>query len=117
MVYLLIIGWVLLFSVIYAFLLSNLFGIKKWLDKWILFFLHNVTWPTIFLIWYGGPFSALNEPVSMILNGILAILIKTVLDGLVWEFYLRDRKLNGFLTALIISVIYLGPTLVWDLVG
>ena len=32
-----------------------------------------------------------------------------ILEGLVWQLFLKERKLNGFLTALLCNVVYMWP--------
>ena len=92
--------WLISFPFIYAFLLSLPFGIRKGLDKWILFFLHNVT-----SIGVLAPMFFID--IDYI--GLVGLAVKIALDGLVWQFYLKDRKLNGFLCSLICTVIYALP--------
>lgn len=109
---LLIALWTLIFPFLYAFALSRPFGITKGLDRAILIFLNIVTssgavLSFIFLAYAidGMIYSPAKEAVIF----LPALLVKSPLDGLVWQFYLRDRKINGFLASLICTVVFMIP--------
>lgn len=102
--------WMIICPFIYGLLLSRFFGLKKAIDHWILFFLHfSVTAfvfvPSIclFLFYWSSLF---------IVFGIDYILY-TVIEGFVWQFFLKDRKMNGFFISAVCNLlIFLIPTIV-----
>ena len=107
---LLIALWTLIFPFLYAFALSRPFGITKGLDRAILIFLNIVTssgavLSFIFLAYAidGMIYSPAKEAVIF----LPALLVKSSLDGLVWQFYLR--KINGFLASLICTIVFMIP--------
>lgn len=109
----LIILWTLLYPLIAAFVLPLPFGIRKGLDKAILLFLNNVT-SAVVLLFYVILAEILDTvlssvPAREIVILLLPIILKTVFDGLVWHFFLIDRKLNGFLISFICAAIFMTP--------
>ena len=97
--------WALAFPFIYGQLLSRLFGLKKPLDHWILFCLHiSVTILCCAAYMLVVSFSSM-EIVSL----LFAFILMTALEGLVWQFFLIDRKLNGFLISLICCSGFITP--------
>jgi len=97
--------WTGFYLLLYVQLFSRLFGLSEKIDRQILLALH-VTATAIagFISWkvwdlIGYPF------IELILMTILLI----ILEGLVWQLFLKERKLNGFLTALLCNVVYMWP--------
>lgn len=105
--------WLIAFPFLYGQLLSRLFGLRKIIDHWILFFLHIATY-TFSLIAYGlfsfgfRVFSD-DSAVSYIILLVFIIASAVVAEGFVWQFSLRDRKMNGFLISLICNAAFLVP--------
>ena len=105
--------WLIAFPFLYGQLLSRLFGLRKKIDHWILFFLHIATY-TFSLIVYGlfsfgfREFSV-DSAVSYIILLVFIIASAVVAECLVWQFSLRDRKMNGFLISLICNAAFLVP--------
>ena len=105
--------WLIAFPFLYGQLLSRLFGLRKIIDHWILFFLHIATY-TFSLIVYGlfsfgfREFSV-DSAVSYIILLVFIIASAVVAEGFVWQFSLRDRKMNGFLISLICNAAFLVP--------
>lgn len=48
---------------------------------------------------------------------IIAIIAKFVFEGLIWQFYLKDRKLNGFLCSLICNAVLATPIIAMQCLG
>jgi len=100
--------WLILYPFIYGQLLSRLFGLKKPIDHWILFCLHKAVSTLGFIV-----FIVVEAVFESDLLGVIAPFIPIfVLEGLVWQFSLKDRKLNGFLISLICNVIFYIPILI-----
>ena len=105
--------WLIAFPFLYGQLLSRLFGLRKIIDHWILFFLHIATY-TFSLIAYGL-FSfgfreyGVDSAISYIIPLVFVIASAIVAEGIVWQFSLRDRKMNGFLLSLICNAAFLVP--------
>ena len=103
--------WTVGFPFLYGQLFSRLFGLKKKIDHWILFCLHNST------VLVGGIIGVFAE--VGVFAGIkiqshwISILIIFVLhfgfNALVWQLMLRDRKMNGIIISLICSSIFILP--------
>lgn len=104
--------WLIVFPFIYSQLLTRLFGLNKKIDRWIVFCLHNCGSATsifLYILLFRLSFSSMAG-VYLAFAIILAVL--TGLEGLVWQCFLLDRKMNGFLIAFICNMIFLLPVLV-----
>lgn len=100
--------WAVVFPFIYGQLLSRAFGLTKKIDHWIVFCLH-VSAGTI-----GGIICFF---VNLLINhyGFTLLIYSGILfgvEGLIWQLFLRDRKLNGFLVSLICNAVYLTPVFI-----
>ena len=105
--------WNIAFPLIYGQLLSRLFGLHKKLDHWILFFLHIsvVAFSIIFFALLVFLLSGLDLPdaARIIIPPALVPAAAVAVEGLVWQYYLKDRKMNGFLISLICNAAYIIP--------
>ena len=108
--------WSLAYPFLYGFLISRLFGIKKPLDQWILVCLHIsafiVSLVLFVMVGYTLRDSKVidNTQLSTAIAAVIAFFTPMfVYHGLVWQFLLRDRKLNGFLISLICCAIFVIP--------
>ena len=100
--------WVLAFPFIYGLLISRLFGLKKPIDHWILFCLHM----TATLLAVGVYALVITFTRTPILSLVFAFVLLTAVEGLVWQFFLKDRKLNGFLISHICCSVYVTPHII-----
>ena len=103
--------WAISSPFVYGLLLSRFFGLKKAIDHWILVLLHIVLTafvviPSIFLYLH-----LLDTP--LVVFGIDYI-IYTVIEGFIWQFFLKDRKMNGFyISAVCNLLIFLIPSILF----
>ena len=104
--------WGIAYPFIYGQLLSRLFGLNKNIDHWILFFLHICIFIfEIFLFIFFGIIFRFNVFAVYFLL-LICFALCVVLEGLVWQYLLRDRKMNGFLISLICNVIFIVPYII-----
>lgn len=107
--------WTVGFPFLYGLLISRLFGIQKPIDQWILVCLHisSTVLSYICLITVYGFITnstPLNSTSANIVSTAIGFFVPLfVYHGLVWQFVLKDRKLNGFLISLICCSIYCVP--------
>ena len=114
--------WSLAYPFLYGFLISRLFGIKKPLDQWILVCLHISAFIVSLVLyvlagWSITSSSTISNPqFAIAIAGVIAFFTPMfVYHGLVWQFLLRDRKLNGFLISLICCAIFVIPFIALNL--
>lgn len=100
--------WLIAYPFIYGQLLSRLFGLKKPIDHWILFCLHISVSMVAGIVFVGAGIGFQSDLISLIATFIPFF----VLEGLVWQLSLKDRKLNGFLISLICNVIFYIPIMI-----
>ena len=110
-------GWVVAFPFLYGLLISRLFGIKKPIDHWILVCL-QISSSVLAFICEAYVFSLIKTsdllpsryagPLSAVIGLFVPMF---VYHGLIWQFVLKDRKLNGFLISLICTSAYCFPFL------
>ena len=100
--------WLIAYPFIYGQLLSRAFGLKKPIDHWILFCLHKSVSILAYIVFIVTDMFLHSDLIGL----IVAFVPLFVLEGLVWQFSLKDRKLNGFLISLICNVIYCIPIFV-----
>ena len=104
--------WAISSPFVYGLLLSRFFGLKKAIDHWILVLIHIVVTafvviPTISLYLYF-----LDTP--LVVFGIDYI-IYTVIEGFIWQFFLKDRKMNGFFISAVCNLlIFLIPSILFQ---
>ena len=107
-----VVFWLIAFPFLYGQLLSRLFGLKKKIDHWILFLLHITVYTFSFVFFWLFSFLFVESDylanIVVILPLILLVLV-VVSEGFVWQFSLRDRKMNGFLISLICNAAFLAP--------
>ena len=105
--------WLIAFPFLYGQLLSRLFGLRKIIDHWILFFLHIATYTFSLIVYglfaFGFREYSVDSAVSYIIPLVFVIASAIVAEGIVWQFTLRDRKMNGFLISLICNAAFLVP--------
>ena len=108
--------WSLAYPFLYGFLISRLFGIKKPLDQWILVCLHISAFIVSLVLFVMVGYTLRDSKVidnTQFATAIAAVIAfftpMFVYHGLVWQFLLRDRKLNGFLISLICCAIFVIP--------
>ena len=106
--------WAVGYPFLYGLLISRLFGISKPLDQWILVCLQissTVLSLIIAIVVYGSLYDLLGakSSVAEALPYIVGYACMFVYHALVWQFLLRDRKMNGFLVSLICCSFFLIP--------
>ena len=105
--------WLIAFPFLYGQLLSRLFGLRKKIDHWILFFLHIAVCSFSLIVYglfeFGLREYSVDSTVSYIIPLVFVIASAIVAEGIVWQFSLRDRKMNGFLISLICNAAFLVP--------
>ena len=105
--------WFIAFPFLYGQLLSRLFGLRKKIDHWILFFLHIAVCSFSLIVYglfnFGLREYSVDSTVSYIIPLVFVIASAIVAEGIVWQFSLRDRKMNGFLISLICNAAFLVP--------
>ena len=109
-----LIAWSIAYPFLYGLLISRLFGISKPLDQWILVCLQissTVLSLIISIVVYGSLYDMLGakSSVALVVPYIAGYACMFVCHGLVWQFLLRDRKMNGFLISLLCCAIYVLP--------
>ena len=107
--------YLFIFAFIYGQVFGRILGLRKPIDHWILFFLHNTSTSVLTLATGYAMFSA--EKANDLFFLIIAVIIKIVFEGFIWQFYLKDRKLNGFLCSLICNAVLCTPIIVMYCVG
>lgn len=97
--------WLVAYPLIYGQLLSRLFGLNKKLDHWLLFVLHISTMTS------GGILAYIIHHFleTAIIPHAFYLVYLFALEGLVWQFLLRDRKMNGFIISLICNAVFVLP--------
>ena len=101
----LLIFWLIIYPFIYGFLLSRLFGLKQKIDHWILFCLHIAVTPYIVLL--SSVIAAYTGyDATMYLFALVQL---TAVEGLVWQFWLKDRRFNGFYISFLCNLIFVIP--------
>ena len=110
MSFLALIAWSIAYPFLYGLLISRLFGISKPLDQWILVCLQissTVLSLIIAIMVYGSLYDllGLKSSVTLVVPYIAGYACMFVCHGLVWQFLLRDRKMNGFLISLLCCAI------------
>ena len=110
----LLVVWSISFPFIHAFGLSRAFGIRQQIDRSILLALQiSLSGMAVFngflIDWFfsGGTLSASFITVPAIFVN------RVVVEGLIWQVYLKDRKMNGFLISLICTAAYLIPNVIF----
>lgn len=109
LIYLIPFIWSIAFPFIYGHVLSKLFGLEKNIDHWILFFLHICVSIFAVLLFLAGLFIFRTNAAGYYVMALICFVTSVVIEGLVWQFVLRDRNLNGFVTSLICNVIFVVP--------
>ena len=114
--------WSLAYPFLYGLLISRLFGIKKPLDQWILVCLQISSYVISLVLFVMAGINESNLTVNtQLANAVAAVLAfytpMFVFHGLVWQFLLRDRKLNGFLISLICCSIFVIPIIIVSFTG
>ena len=103
-----VILWIIVFPFIYGLLISRLFGLKKKLDWWIVVLLHTSA-SSVGAILCFLFFLVVNNLVLFLVS-LFCILVGV--EGLIWQLFLKDRKLNGFIVSLICNSIFYFPIIV-----
>lgn len=100
-----VVAWLIAFPFVYGFGLSRLFGLTKTIDRSILFVMHiSVSSLALFSTFiFDRFFKNYNITVAC------SILLMVLAEGLVWQFFLKDRKMNGFLASLICNAVFFLP--------
>ena len=104
--------WAITFPFIYGQLLSRAFGLSKKIDHWIVFCLHVSAGTVGVIICFF-----INLVINHLINHygftlLIYFSIVFAVEGLIWQLFLRDRKLNGFLVSLICNSIYITPVFI-----
>ena len=107
--------YLFIFAFIYGQVFGRIFGLRKPIDHWILFFLHNTSTCVLTLATGYAMFSA--EKVHDLFFLIIAVIVKFVFEGFIWQFYLKDRKLNGFICSLICNAVLAAPLIAMYCLG
>ena len=100
-----VILWLLAFPFVYGLALSGLFGLTKKIDQWILIVMH-ISISTLALI------TAIIVEVNLKIPYIsvpYSIVLMVLVEGFIWQFFLKDRKINGFLASLICNAVFFVP--------
>lgn len=97
--------WLIVYPFIYGFCLSRLFGLREKIDHWILFCLHIAVTPYVVLL--GAILVGLVH--YDILFFVFSLIGLTVIEGLVWQYRLKDRNFNGFFISLCCNLIFIIP--------
>ncbi len=103
-----VILWIIVFPFIYGLLISRLFGLKKKLDWWIVVLLH-ISASSVGAILCFLLFLVVNNLVLFLVS-LFCILVGV--EGLIWQLFLKDRKLNGFIVSLICNSIFYFPIII-----
>ena len=103
-----VILWIIVFPFIYGLLISRLFGLKKKLDWWIVVLLH-ISASSVGAIICFLLFLVVNNLVLFLVS-LFCILVGV--EGLIWQLFLKDRKLNGFIVSLICNSIFYFPIVI-----
>lgn len=103
-----VILWIIVFPFIYGLLISRLFGLKKKLDWWIVVLLH-ISASSVGAILCFLLFLVVNNLVLFLVS-LFCILVGV--EGLIWQLFLKDRKLNGFIVSLICNSIFYFPIVI-----
>lgn len=103
-----VILWIIVFPFIYGLLISRLFGLKKKLDWWIVALLHTSA-SSVGAILCFLLFLVVNNLVLFLVS-LFCILVGV--EGLIWQLFLKDRKLNGFIVSLICNSIFYFPIVI-----
>lgn len=103
-----VILWIIVFPFIYGLLISRLFGLKKKLDWWIVVLLH-ISASSVGAILCFLLFLVVNNLVLFLVT-LFCILVGV--EGLIWQLFLKDRKLNGFIVSLICNSIFYFPIVI-----
>ena len=100
--------WAIVFPLIYGQLLSRAFGLKKPIDHWIVFCLHISAGVLVYVICFIAYFFI--QHIVWVL--IIFYLLIFGIEGIIWQVFLRDRKMNGFLVSLICNAVFVIPVAV-----
>ena len=103
-----VILWIIVFPFIYGLLISRLCGLKKKLDWWIVVLLHTSA-SSVGAILCFLLFLVVNNLVLFLVS-LFCILVGV--EGLIWQLFLKDRKLNGFIVSLICNSIFYFPIVI-----
>ena len=103
-----VILWIIVFPFIYGLLISRLFGLKKKLDWWIVVLLH-ISASSVGAILCFLLFLVVNNLILFLVS-LFCILVGV--EGLIWQLFLKDRKLNGFIVSLICNSIFYFPIVI-----
>ena len=103
-----VILWIIVFPFIYGLLISRLFGLKKKLDWWIVVLLHTSA---------SSVGAILCFLLFLVVNNLVLFLVSLFcrlvgVEGLIWQLFLKDRKLNGFIVSLICNSIFYFPIVI-----
>ena len=101
--------WGIGYPFIYGQLLSRLFGLEKKIDHWILFFLHVSISILELILFFPLQIFFRFHFIGIYLLAVIFFAMFVLLEGLVWQLLLKDRKLNGFLISFICNVIFVLP--------
>lgn len=97
--------WIVAYPFLYGLLISRLFGLKKNLDYWIVVCMHFSAGSLGAILFF---FLYLAVKIAVIpLAVVYALLIGA--EGLIWQLFLKERKLNGFIVSLICNTVYFVP--------
>ena len=102
--FLILICWMLSYPFLYGQLFSRFFGLKKKIDHWILFFLHI---SLSLLLFVPLVLTSAYTFDSDIFGFVIVYVLLAVFEGLVWQFILKDRKMNGFFISAICNLIFM----------
>lgn len=97
--------WAIAFPFIYGQGLSRLFGLQKTIDHWILFFLHSAVSSMALIIAFILDLCFYNAFISVPALTVFMV----VSEGVIWQCFLKDRKINGFIASLICNAIFIIP--------
>lgn len=98
--------WAFAYPFIYGQGIIRAFGLNKAIDNWIVVVLHmSVGTLAGVLCFIWGSFFINNLIWTLIIFFVILFLV----EGLIIELFLLDKKINGFLISLICNVIYIIP--------
>lgn len=97
--------WTVSFPFLYGQLFSRLFGLKKKIDHWILFCLHNSTVLVGYIIGFFAELAVGTHWITV----LIVFVMNFGFSALVWQLLLRDRKMNGVIISLICSSVFILP--------